>query len=304
MVGAPRSRIQTFERRIKRHRTRKRVICFGDSWFQLPGLSKVADATDIHKALARKYDIQAESAVFLGAGIAGRDRSGFAMGIQDVKSLLQKYRIDFLLISHGGNDVIGDEFPKHLKCPGDHQDVVNQPFPRPIPRVVSDYLRLGTFDRTLQSVSSDLQYVIALRDKFSPDCKVVFHNYSQIMPSNRPWRFHPFPVSNGPWVSKPLNRLGLTDRDEQRKISDWMLHQFALRLDQLVHHQGHRNVFLVDTEKVLGDPLRYKKLWSDEIHPSPSGVQLLLEKGWAPLLEDEGILSPSRAPRARSGRRP
>lgn len=280
-----------FEKRIARRPKSKRVICFGDSWFQLPGLSSTKDDTDIHKGLSSKYrNASKRSPLFLGQGVAGRNRASFSIGMRSMKRLIHELEIDFLLISHGGNDVIGQEFAVHLKCPDEPQDIVNPPFPRPIPKVVREYLKLGTFDQSLQAVRADLEDAIVLRDHVRPECKIVLHNYSQITPADRPWRFRPFPIGRGPWVSNYLKDVGLEDPDKQRKVSNWMLQQFSLRLKELVHDYRVKNVFLVDSESILGDISRSTELWVDEIHPSPVGVRLLVEKGWSPLLEAEGIL--------------
>lgn len=251
--------------------TAKRCLAFGDSWFQYP-----PKPIDIEKQLARAF----KGTLFLDEAVPGRDSAQWKLALPRVQREIGTFRFDAILLSSGGNDVVGDELLEYVKTAAQAQSVGATDW-GPIPPEVFDHVRLELFAHALGYAIADFREIVQYRNMYSRDTIIFVHTYDYIYPSGDPFELGP--VTVGPWAKPALDAVGLTDPDRQRIVTNWLLDQFANALNAFASQNA--NVRVVDSRGTLTS----KRQWQNEIHPTKSGFELIAERCWVPALT--GILA-------------
>lgn len=248
-----------------------RAMCFGDSWFQYPGF----ESSDIEKQLPRIF----RKTLFFNEGVAGRDSKSYKIGRDRVARALGDYGFTALLLSMGGNDIVGGELREFVKTASDPQNIGTRQW-GVIPPQVRDHIRLSAFQLGLEFLRDDFIEMFERRKTHQPNCEVFVHNYAYIWPSDVGFKLGPFKA--GPWVKPFLTEVGLPDVDDQRVVTNWLIDQFTVVLNELASQ--FPRVHVIDARDALPD----KKSWANEIHPKPPGFKLIARDYWAPILD--GVL--------------
>jgi hypothetical protein len=248
----------------------KRALCFGDSWFQYP-----PSPVDINKELAKAF----KNTCFLNEGVAGRDSAQWKIGLPRIQREIGTYHFDAILLSNGGNDVVGQELAEFVKTATQVQSAGGVSWGQ-IPPEVYDHIRLDRFDVALKYAITDFNEVVQNRDLSSPESIVFLHTYDYIYPDGRPYKLGPITV--GPWVKPAFEGVGLVDPKSQRVVTSWLLDQFAARLN--TYASGKPNVRIIDSRGTLTSKVQ----WANEIHPTPAGFAKITKQCWIPQLT--GIL--------------
>jgi hypothetical protein len=256
-----------FAKAIANHPKWPRAMCFGDSWFQYPG----AKLIDIQKQLPRIF----EKTLFFNEGVAGRDSKSYKQGRDRVARALGDYQFNVLLLSMGGNDIVGEELREFVKRKEDPQNIGSRQW-GVIPPQVRDHVRLSAFEAALDFLRDDFVEMIERRDAHQPDCEVVVHDYAYIWPNNKPFKLGP--IKAGPWVHPFLKDVGLPDIDDQRIVTCWLMDQFWALLSELASQ--FPRVRAIDAREALPKPAS----WDNEIHPKGPGFKHIATKYWAPAL--------------------
>jgi hypothetical protein len=258
--------LSQYQRAVDAHPEAPRALCFGDSWFQY-----VPHPTDLNKQLARLF----KNTLFLSEGVAGRDSAMWKRALPRIQREIASYSFDAILLSNGGNDIVGSELREFVKeadrpqAPGSFDWGV-------LPPQVMAHIRLAAFQRALEYVITDLEEVIQMRDQLSKKSIIVLHSYAYIWPSGAPFKLGP--VTLGPWVKPFLEEVGVARIDDQRVITSWLLDQLFKRLQMLVSQ--YPNMRLIDSRNALP----HRRQWQNEIHPVRSGFELIAKNYWAPQL--------------------
>ncbi len=255
-----------FDKAVIQHPDAKRALCFGDSWFQY-----VPHPTDLNKQLAKLFP----KTLFLREGKAGRDSASWKIGLPRIRDEIEAFQFDAILLSTGGNDVVGEELKEFVKTPSMPQSVGSMPW-GVIPAEVRDHVRLESFEHALRFAIADLKQVVQMRDRSSPSSVVFVHTYDYIFPSGTAFKLGPFKF--GPWVKPFLDGVGLTDATKQRVVTTWLVDQFARELRAFVSQNP--NMVLVDSRGVL----KNESQWENEIHPIASGFEKIAKECWKPAL--------------------
>jgi hypothetical protein len=253
---------------VNAHPDWKRVMCFGDSWFQYP----IAPGKDIQKVLPRIY----RRTLFFNEGVAGLDSAKYKMGRGRVTRNLGEFEFDVLLLSMGGNDIAGSEMVEFVKEKDAPQDVGTRQW-GVIPAPVRDHVRLSAFQRTLEYIQDDIFDMVQRRNQVRGACEIVMHTYDYPWPDGKPFKLGP--IKAGPWIKPHLDDVGLTDFDQQRTVVMWLLDQYAALLNQIASQTPRFRVV-----KSLGTLKRAQ--WGNEMHPTKAGFKVLVEKCWVPVLAD------------------
>lgn len=260
--------LREFDQAIKTYPEARRALCFGDSWFQYP-----VQPIDLNKTLARRF----KGTLFLNEGVAGRASSQWKRALPRIGRAIREYQFDAILLSNGGNDVVGSELVEYLKEADQAQAAGVWRFGR-IPPEVRDHVRLDRFDRALEYAITDLEEIVQCRDQGAPNSTILVHTYDYVYPSGTPWRLGP--LEQGPWIKPAFVDVGLEDESRIRVVTNWMLDQFSARL------QAYASTKL--RMRVIGSlgTLSKRTHWNDELHPSRSGFAKLSTSAWVPALLD------------------
>ena len=264
-IGRNNLPLDQFGKAVTRFPDAKRALCFGDSWFQY-----VPRPTDLNKQISRLF----KDTLFLREGVAGRDSAMWKAALPRIQREIGQYQFHAILLSNGGNDIVGEElgeFVKHFDQPQSPGDMQWGEIPEP----VFNHIRLDTFAHSLRYAIKDIMSVVQCRDLFSPNTRVFVHTYDYIWPSGIGYRLGP--IKTKPWVKPFLDDVGLTDPSKQR-VTSWLVDQFARELRALVSQ--HANMTVVDSRGCL----KTKQQWENEIHPTASGFETIARKCWKPAL--------------------
>jgi hypothetical protein len=244
----------------------KRALCFGDSWFQYP-----PHPTDLNKQLARLFP----KTLFLREGKPGRDSATWKAALPRIRDEIESLQFHAILLSTGGNDVVGEELKEFVKTKQMPQSVGTMPWGT-VPEEVRDHIRLESFEHALRFAIADLKQVVQMRDRSAPASVILVHTYDYIFPSGKAFKIGP--IKSGPWVKPFLDGVGLTDPKKQRVVTSWLVDQFARELQAFVSQNP--NMILVDSRGTLTLPSQ----WENEIHPTPKGFEKIAKQCWKPAL--------------------
>lgn len=229
-----------------------RILSEGDSWFDLPFPGRNIVEQLIHhypgEACWLRLEHSGDEACDMFLSKPGRRLNS----VDEFRRVMGKYTFQVLMISGGGNDIIGadGEFFATLLRATSSDDPAK-------------YLNFQRLDAKLDEVIEAFEIVLRLRDQLQPGKPVVTHVYDYAIPRNRPVRLL-LPVA-GPWLWPQLQRHGITDPALQRGIVRVMIDRFAERLLDLAQRPG-ANLHVVNTRGLVKD-----HEWPDEIHPSEEG---------------------------------
>lgn len=260
---------------VVKHRRRKRVLCIGDSWFQYP----LRRYGDIQTGLARSFGGVAE---FLDDSYPGRDAAEVPGHINrwrgvaaDLAQRLDR-PLDLIVLSLGGNDVIGKDFARHLKSVDDAALPIDWPWGTPMPQVARDHIRMDELARTFLTIERSWRSILKLRDDFAPDANIIGHTYGDVTPMDGAYQF--LGLRSGPWLWAPMVSadVGLLDPVRQRELSRWLLQCFSELLGSLAAEGP--GLVILDTRVDLEDAA----LWDNEIHPTRDGFEFLVRERWVP----------------------
>lgn len=261
--------------RVERFGDRNNVLTIGDSWFQYP----LRFYPDIQTRLSSDAQF-GRRANILDDSAPGRDA-------KDVKRMISRWReiaavlaerrrpLALILLSLGGNDVIGLDFHKHVRD-GNGLDTSDWTWNNDVPDLIRRWIDLGALAQTFDSVAQNDRLIVSMRDQFAPGATIVTHTYADVTPMNRPYKF--IGLRKGPWIWKYLDPLRVAQQD-QKTIVRWLLESFHALL--LSVQAGTTHFIVLDTRLELPDPTQ----WDNEIHPLGPGYVHLADKFWAPVID-------------------
>ena len=238
-------------------RNRKILVTEGDSWFQFPFLLE-----DIVDNLARHYNV-------FSVGKSGDTTENmtlknpeFLEAIDDATDIAGRTP-DGFVFSAGGNDFLGevDDVPvfsiiMKRHAPGQKFD--------PDTSFVDEKL-----DERTTLVRRGFRALVKEIRREHPELPVFVHAYDLVFPFDDDQRA-PIYAAKDEWIAGPLADMGITEADEQRKVTNHLLGLFkSILVDLAANHAG---VHVLDTGFPLKDDVT---LWNDEIHPTNEGFRLV-----------------------------
>jgi hypothetical protein len=265
-------------RLLEKFPERKRGLCIGDSWFQYP----LRSYADIQRLIASPKEFGTKIN-FVDDSYPGRDADEVIGMIKRWSRLAYTLQQDFepfdvILLSLGGNDVIGLDFARHLKPAAAATDaVIDWPWNENIPAVARNHIRFDELRETFQTIVKAYHLIVEMRDRFAPDALIITHTYADVTPSSMAYTFLTFRA--GPWIWGPATKLGLPAH-EQKELTRWLLASFH---GLLLEVKSRTNRFTVlDTRLELPNA---EKDWDNEIHPRGPGFRHLVAQHWRPAIK-------------------
>ncbi|MDQ6684890.1 MAG: hypothetical protein M3Z16_07170 [Pseudomonadota bacterium] len=195
----------------------------------------------------------------------------------DLKRFLAKRnfcsRFDALLLSGGGNDIIGAAPTLIQPKPARGAD----------PALAESYVDAAALQALLDAIEAGYAGIVALRDSASSKSQgapVFVHTYDYATPRNAPARFIGGVAIAGPWLFKAFAGSGL-EIGLQQRISDLLIDRLAATLLSLDSDAGGASalpcVHVVDTRDTLvrANPTERGNSndWINEIHPNGGGYR-------------------------------
>jgi hypothetical protein len=233
------------------------LLAIGDSWFDYP-----LDGNDLSfshtDTIAQLQRLGNPSPVVLNYALYGQattsvltyeNQERILSAVSDSTQWINGSP-DAILVSMGGDDLVGDQFAIYLQYDGSGLDVAR-------------------FQGALASVQASYEDLFALRDAMSPGTVIIGHCYDYAIPNG----VHP--DCAGPWLLPSLEFSGYNASSGLAIVST-MIDMFHDMLNGLA---GSANNFvLIDTRNTLARVGYAPNGWANELHPYPTGFQLVAQK--------------------------
>ncbi|WP_199555350.1 SGNH/GDSL hydrolase family protein [Sandaracinobacteroides hominis] len=154
-------------------------------------------------------------------------------------SAIPEIRPDAVLISAGGSDLFGSSRLKALAdptsaAPGGFSAYLDHFLLRDLmPRFLELFRRVRAIDAQVP---------------------ILLHSYA-------------YPIPRGIWLSRPLEDVGISDRQQQGSLIRALIDHFHAQLQACIATSGLEYLHLVDCRAVVGGN------WFDELHPNHQGFE-------------------------------
>ena len=235
-------------------------LAIGDSWFDYPlnGDSVSFSNTDI---IAQLQNIGNPPPTILNYAVRGQATTA-VLSYENQQQMIDVLSDpthwingspDAILVSAGGDDIVGDQFAIYLDYHGAGLNV---------PR----------FQGALASVQASYEDLFAFRDIFAPNKIIIGHCYDYAIPDGVGVCFL------GPWLQPSLSFAGY-DYNDGLAIVQQMITMFHDILQGLAGSgPGTNNFLLVDTRNTIIRDASSPNGWANEIHPYPAGFLGIAQK--------------------------
>jgi hypothetical protein len=256
--------VKRAQRVRKRHQPPLDFLAIGDSWFKYPlnnnvptpfnfgiaaQLESLGNPNPIVSNLA--WPGQASTAV-----LSYKNQERIISLLEDTDQWVNG-KPDAILVSMGGDDLVGDQFAIYLEYGGTTNQLSNR------------------FQGVLDLVSASYRDLFALRDTFASNVPIFGHSYDYPLPSGVPAA-----LILGPWL-KPSLDFAQYNYADATTVARNMVDAFYDTLYGLANpppNQPNNNFYLVDTRNTLTLDDIYPKGWSNELHPYTPGFRELAGK--------------------------
>ncbi len=215
------------------------IVAEGDSWFLFPLL-----VTDTIDHLMNRYPIRSLAAA--GDTLKKYKTDG------DLIKAVQEEKPQFVLISGGGNDIIGPEI-KDILCDNTAAG-----------QAAEDYVNVIAFEERIFNLKSIYLHFSEEIEKINPNIKIFLHGYDYI-------RANPSKdeIEDG-WANKHMIAQGITKAKDRQKVIRYLIDTFNEMLAEIAEQRA--NLFYVNMRgKVRKDE------WYDEIHPDKYGYKKIAD---------------------------
>lgn len=208
------------------------VVAEGDSWFLYPFLVK--DTLDY---VMEKYPLRSLAA-------AGDELQNYKKEGQLLKEV-EKLKPKYVLISGGGNDIIGPAIVEILK--------------NGLPPGLSakEYLN-EAYNTKMKNLDALYHYFFNELDKFGFVKQVFVHGYDFVLPDHDEKT-----IKNG-WVNRYLIEKGIKNSADRKVVIDFLINEFNTLLETVT--KQHKIATYLNMRTLIGT-----KEWFDEIHPNDVG---------------------------------
>ncbi|WP_025740485.1 caspase family protein [Aquimarina pacifica] len=208
------------------------IVAEGDSWFLFPFLVK--DTLDY---VMEKYPLRSIAA-------AGDELQNYRASGQLIETI-KKEKPKYVLISGGGNDIIGPAIV----------DILKKDMPSGLEPMA--YLN-STFSKKMEDIKATYNYFFNRISSFDSVHQVFVHGYDYVRVD------HTKRVIKNGWVNKYLIQKGVEKIEDRARIIKYLIDQFNALLEALTSQ--HKNATYLDLRSLVT-----KEEWYDEIHPDDNG---------------------------------
>lgn len=247
----PRPPGRQFDDTCREHPGWPRVVAEGDSWFAHPTQWNIL----WHLSAMGGYSIRRLAS--LGDELLDMVREAPGHEPQFIRQLRRPIRWDLLLMSGGGNDLLGKRLPYLLR----HRDEV----PRGWRGLIVD----AEVDALLRTVRKAYERVIYRTAQLRPDCQILVHGYDRPFVRNKGAElFWGQLTVAGPWMYPVMaGEKSIGDAETRDTIAGELVDRFNAVLAELAsEHERFHYVDLRGTLPSVGQ-------WDDEIHPKSAGFR-------------------------------
>jgi len=235
------------------------LVAEGDSWFDYPFFDLIEELED-------GFGYEVESVAHRGDTVEEmiydpNQLEKLARKLQKLQRRGENPRA--VLLSGGGNDIAGKEFPVLLNHRGSGLPPLNEAM---VTGLVDGRLRAAVL-HLAGAVTHLCEEVIGRR------LPILVHGYDYPVPDGRGY-LGGFSALPGPWLEPGFRRKGYEDVKERCEVMVTLIDRFNAVLAGIVGGPGLEHVRHVDLRGALSNALpgrAYRRWWGDELHPTEEG---------------------------------
>jgi hypothetical protein len=245
------------------HRSAGVLVAEGDSWFDYPFHDVLSDLEDM-------YGFDVESVAHKGDTV--EDMAYSDGQLDDFSRCLAKVLRSgvmprAILLSGGGNDVCGQEFPVLLNHAISGSAGLNESV---LSGVIDQRLR-DAYITILSAITSLCEQQVGQR------IKIIVHGYDYPVADGRGFwgGWGPLP---GPWLEPGFRKKGYAAMIAREKICTQVIDRFNAMLKNLAGKEPFAHVRHLDLRGTLRRDRTYKDWWDNELHPTKRGFEDVTRK--------------------------
>ena len=237
---------------------RTNIVSEGDSWFAYPPKWFIfGKSSNIISFLKKKEEFN-----FYEMARNGDEIVDILSGDSkvDILRAVSENKVDFLLISGGGNDLVGAydfEFILQKNDSGQNPE---------------DFIRKDRFDRKISQIYNAYANLVDYCADYSrnPDIKIITHSYGYAIPQNKPAEFIGGLIDDGPWMYPTLDDLEIP-QSVWRQLVVVLMDRLKDTFENLQKSSSGRFHYIDSTSLITDDD------WIDEMHLKPAGFERVAE---------------------------
>lgn len=237
------------------------LVAEGDSWFDYPLADVLEELEDEHGwdvvSVAHHGDT-VESMAYSEVQIAGLERALRKVAERQV-------RPKAILLSGGGNDIAGEEFPMLLNHALSGLPPLNES------------VLQGAIDERLSAaiVTVAAGATVLCEQLFGARLPILIHGYDYPVPDGRGF-LGGLSILPGPWLEPGFRRKGYDDLAVCSRHMRTLMDRFNALVEGLAGSPGLEHLRYVKLLGTLSSELpddEYKAWWGNELHPTRRGFQ-------------------------------
>jgi lysophospholipase L1-like esterase len=239
------------------------LMAEGDSWFDYP-------FHDILQMLEDEYLYDVQSVAHKGDCVEDMAHSGGQLEefARRLEKLLRADKVPrAILLSGGGNDIAGDEFPILLNHAASGLPTLNAD----IVRGVIDVRLKNAYARIISGLTTIAKAYL------NRPIPIVTHGYAYAVPDGRGF-LGGFWLLPGPWLKPGFQKKGYADLGVNRAVIVQLINRFNEMLEAVSASPQFAHVHYLDLRKTLKNDAAYKQHWANELHPNKAGFELVTEE--------------------------
>ncbi|MCC6235058.1 MAG: hypothetical protein IT580_20610 [Verrucomicrobiales bacterium] len=239
------------------------VIAEGDSWFDYP-------LHDVLRLLEDDHAFDVESVAHKGDCVEDMAHAPgqFEEFARRLEKLLRDGKVPrAILLSGGGNDIVGDEFAILLNHATSSLPTLNED----IVRGVIDVRLRAAYARLISGTTE------IARSYLGRPIPIITHGYDYPVPDGRGF-LGGWWVLPGPWLEPGFHRKGYLDQAQNTTLVGGLIDRFNVMLGSLCDHPQFAHVHYLDLRGTLRRDSQYRKDWGNELHPTAHGFELVTNK--------------------------
>ncbi|MEW8041066.1 MAG: hypothetical protein AB2777_16110 [Candidatus Thiodiazotropha endolucinida] len=235
-------------------RTAGVLVAEGDSWFDYPG-------RDILNALEDQHRFEVEMVANAGDTIEDMAYNDGQLEdfVRKIERVLRRGQVPkAILLSAGGNDIVGDGFKDFLNH-------ARSPNPGLNDQVVAEFVDVRIRAAYIHIIAAINEVCV---DNTGAIVPIITHGYDYSVPDGRGKLWF------GPWLEPGFRVKGYLDLAENKTIVIELINRFHQMMVSLKEVQGLEHVSHIDLRGTLPtDTESYKEWWDNELHPERKGFE-------------------------------
>jgi lysophospholipase L1-like esterase len=242
------------------------VISEGDSWFSYADVIGRLDDPGF------KGPQNQRSWALLRLEKAGDEILTILSGAQrsNLRGFFRRWKLDALLFSGGGNDIIGPDLLPLLRPYKDGMEA-------------ADLVAKARYERRLRQIQDSYRELLDLLVDAEQKTKVFVHSYDYVVPSDRPVKLLGIIKVSGPWMLPYFKERKIPPK-LHAEVVKLLIDGFVATIDAVAAEpRGGVKLIRIETRGLIDGA------WKDEIHPSNKGARKVAT-AFEIALRSEGIL--------------